>query len=206
MTDHLSREALTKIDAMVERVARKAGYTGRENMTYKELLQAKYEQQRRKLERKISQERGKIAKGINKYRHKFSMKPGNPDFAEEIKTYLQDGLLDLMQEGYSEAEAIKITLDKFDEAELNETFDEFVNAFEGFGMEEDYMTQWYVENGEAIGLFYAGFTTLGMTLGALSGYLLGHTWLNTLIGLGVGLFVGAALGLFSHAIIALTRK
>lgn len=38
MTDKLSREARAKIDAMVERVARKAGYTGSENMTYKELL------------------------------------------------------------------------------------------------------------------------------------------------------------------------
>ncbi|RNC29078.1 MAG: hypothetical protein AWM53_00998 [Candidatus Dichloromethanomonas elyunquensis] len=203
--NNLSSETLAKIDTMVERVARKAGYTGRENMTYMELLQTKYEQQRKKISHKIRNQRGKIEQGINKYRHKFSMKPGNPDFAEEIKTYLKDGLLDLMNEGYTEAEAIKITMDKFDEAELNETFDEFVNAFDGFGMEE-YMAHWYQNNGEAIGLFYAAFTLLGMTLGAFLGYLLGHTLLNTLIGFGVGLFAGASLGLLSNAIIALSRK
>ncbi len=199
-----------KIDSMVERVARKAGYTGSDNMTYKELLQTKFEQQRDMIGREIKKQRDNIAYNIDKYRHKFSMKPGNPDFAEEIKTYLQDGLIDLMNEGYSEEEALKITIDKFDEAELNDTFDAFVEAFGGFGM-EDYKknketAEWYAQNGEAIGLFYAAFTTIGMTLGAFLGYLLGHTLINTAIGFGVGLFVGAGLGLLSNAIIALKRK
>jgi len=194
MTDNLSREALGKIEKMVERVARKAGYTGRENMTYKELLQAKLEQRR-----------GKVKNKVDRYRRKLSMKPGNADFAEEIRTYLKEGVIDLMKDGFSEEEAIEITLKKFDEAELNQSFAEFAKAFGGFGMEE-YMTEWYAKNGDAIGLFYAAFVVLGTSMGAFGGYLLGHTWQNTLIGLGVGLFSGVGLGLLSNAILAARRS
>jgi len=194
MTDNLSREALGKIEKMVERVARKAGYTGRENMTYKELLQAKLEQRR-----------GKVKNKVDRYRRKLSMKPGNADFAEEIRTYLKEGVIDLMKDGFSEEEAIEITLKKFDEAELNQSFAEFAKAFGGFGMEE-YMTEWYAKNGDAIGLFYAAFVVLGTSMGAFGGYLLGHTWQNTLIGLAVGLFSGVGLGLLSNAILAARRS
>jgi len=194
MTDNLSREALGKIEKMVERVARKAGYTGRENMTYKELLQAKLEQRR-----------GKVKNKVDRYRRKLSMKPGNADFAEEIRTYLKEGVIDLMKDGSSEEEAIEITLKKFDEAELNQSFAEFAKAFGGFGMEE-YMTEWYAKNGDAIGLFYAAFVVLGTSMGAFGGYLLGHTWQNTLIGLAVGLFSGVGLGLLSNAILAARRS
>lgn len=196
MSRELSHEASEKIDKMVERVARKAGYTGRENMTYKELLQAKFEQKKNKLEHKF-----------NKYRHKFSMKSTNKDFSEEIKTYLQDGLADLMNEGYSEEEALKLTMEKFDEAELNESFDDFVEAFGGFGMKNyNEIANWYSKEGEAIGLFYAAFTVLGIGIGALTGYILGHTLVNTLIGTGIGFFIGVGLGLLSNAVIAVKRK
>lgn len=77
MSKVLSAAALEKIDKMVERVARKAGYTGKENMTYKEILQAKFEQERAKMQSKI-----------NKYRRKLSWKSEDTDFAEEIRTYL----------------------------------------------------------------------------------------------------------------------
>lgn len=204
MNNMLSQELQEKINNMVERVARKAGYTGKENMGYKEHLQNKYEQQY--LQAKYEKQRDKFERKLNKYRHKISIKPSNTDFAEEIKTYLQDGLIDLMNEGYSEEEALKITMEKFDEADLKENFVEFVNALEGFGMENYYeMTDWYTKNGETIGLFYAAFLFLGMGFGALFGYLLGHTWLNTLIGFGVGIFIGLSLGLLSHGILTLKR-
>lgn len=192
----LSRESMGSIDALVERVARKAGYTGKEDMTYKEHLQAKYEQKRDKLQSKV-----------DKYKHKLSLRPSRgADFSEEIRTYLQDGLADLMQEGHTEEEALRITMEKFDEAELKGSFDEFAKEFEGFGMEE-YMHhgQWYTKNGESIGLFYAAFTVFGLTFGALAGYLIGHTWITAVIGLVVGLFTGVGCGLLSNAIIALRK-
>jgi hypothetical protein len=194
MTDNVSQEAAKRIETMVERVAQKAGYTGRQNMTYKELLQAKLQQKRDKAKNKIGG-----------YRRKLSLKPGNADFAEEIRTYLTDGLVDLMKEGRTEAEAIEITLKKFDEAELNESFDDFAKAFGGFGMKE-WSAVRSTKADEAAGLFYAAFVVLGSTLGALVGWLLGGTWQVTLIGLGVGLFTGVGLGLLSNAIIVARMK
>ncbi|WP_040948379.1 hypothetical protein, partial [Gorillibacterium massiliense] len=149
----LSREALQKIDKLVERVARKAGYTGNGELTYKEHLQMKLEQNR-----------DKLTKGYNKYKHKLSLKPSQKDLSEEIKTYLRDGLADLMKEGYTEKEALQITMDKFDEAELRKDFGEFMEAFDGFGIEAA-TEQWYMQHGEVIGLFYAGFLFLGLTIG-----------------------------------------
>lgn len=192
----LSRESMARIDLLVERVAMKAGYTGKEDMSYKEILQAKYDQKREKMKHKM-----------DKYRHKFSMKPSrSSDFAEEIRTYLKDGLTDLMQEGHTEEEALKITMEKFDEAELKGSFDDFAKEFEGFGTEE-FMNnmEWYAKNGESIGLFYAAFTVFGMTFGALAGYLIGHTWITAVIGLVVGLFTGVGCGLLSNAIISLRK-
>ncbi|ATW26549.1 hypothetical protein [Candidatus Formimonas warabiya] len=197
MSEHmLDRETMRKIDKLVERVARKAGYSGQEEMTYKEHLQAKFEQQRDKLERKFQ-----------KYRHKFNLKSRRTDFAEEIKTYLRDGLVDLMKEGYSEEEALKMTMDKFDEAELNSSFEEFMREFDGFGMEEYVqLDKWYRENGDAIGLFYGAFLILGLTLGAFFGYLGGHSLVSTGIGLAVGCGAGIGLGLLSNGIIVLIKR
>ena len=195
MDKNLSREAQEKIDKMVERVARKSGYSDRENMTYKEHIQAKFEHMQTKVENKYK-----------KYRKKFSMKPRASDFSDEIRTYLQDGLIDLMKEGHSEEEAIKITMDKFDDAELNENFYEFIEEFGGFGM-EDYKktTEWYAKNGETIGLFYAAFVMFGMVLGTFLGYIIGHTLINILIGFGMGLFTGVGCGLLSNAIISMKK-
>ncbi|HET6485137.1 MAG TPA: hypothetical protein VFH83_01885, partial [Spirochaetia bacterium] len=182
MTDDLSREAQARIEKMVERVARKAGYSGRGTMTYRELLQVKLEQKRRKLQGKV-----------DRYRRKLSLKPSNTDFAEEIRAYLADGVIDLVKEGRSEDEAMEITLKKFDDAELRGSFDDFAKALGGFGMEEwmkESIKEWTVTNGDAIGLFYAAFTVLGMTLGTLLGYLLGRAWQTTAIGLAAGLLFG----------------
>lgn len=193
----LSRESQQKIDGLVERVAKKAGYTGGEGLTYKEHLQAKYEHKREKIRRKI-----------NKYKHKFSLRPSrDADFAEEIRTYLRDGLKDLMEEGHSEEEALRMTMEKFDEAELKDSFDDFAKEFGGFGMEE-YMhnMEWYQHNGEAIGLFYAAFTVFGLTFGALAGYLIGHAWYWAVASLVVGLLSGAGGGLLSNAIISLRKN
>ena len=201
----LNAKTEKELEAMVERVARKSGYsTGEE--TYKEYLKRKFDE--------LKEE---CLKEATKIRHKFSLKPSHDlDFAEEIKAYLSDGILDLKAEGYSEEEALRITMEKFDEAELQESFQDFMKEFNDFGMEEYLMKseQWYVENGEIIGLFYGGFAILGVTLGALIGFLtsgglaelLVGGWIYTLIGAGVGAMLGIGIGVISHGIIAMKKK
>ena len=65
---------------------------------------------------------------------------------------------------------------------------------------------------EAIGLYYAGFTTLGLSLGVISGIILGHFkvftdnfWITLVVSTVIGLFVGASFALLKNASIA-TRK
>ncbi len=207
MSEHkLSRETTKELDRLVERVARKSGYAGGEE-TYREHLQRKFEQKLNKAKRKM-----------NHYRHKFSLRPSNQDFADEIKTYLSDGIADLMAQGMSEAEALHATKEKFDEAELSDSFDEFMSEFDDFGLQEwnKHIQLWYMQHGETIGLFYAGFMIFGMVFGSLIGFLtsggisafLSHGgWVYTLIGLTVGLFTGLGLGMISNAItVAIKRK
>ncbi len=194
MNEALSRETNQKLARMVERVARKAGYTGQGDLTYREHLQLKLDQNREKLERKVK-----------KYRHKFSLHPKKTDFAEEIETYLRDGLMDLMKEGHSEEDALKITMEKFDEAEDKGDFEDMMHTFDNFGMNEHW-PQWFEDSGEAIGLLYAAFVILGLTVGGLIGYLSGHTLISVLAGIGVGLGIGIGLGLLSHGIFSAIKQ
>lgn len=181
--NNLSNETMKKIDKLVERVAKKAGYTGKDNMNYKQIIQEKYK---------------RYYKGCNKK---------DTDFAEEVKTYLKDGLMDLINEGYSEEEALRITMEKFDEAEVNESFDDFAQYFANFGIKQiEENSLWYMQHGEEIGLFYATFVIFGLSIGFLIGYFIGHTLVNIIISILAGLFIGVAFGLLSNAIIVSKRR
>jgi len=197
----LSDEAMRKIDELVERVAKKAGYSSADEQGFRYDF---------------------AFDGFGKHFHKAGHasfyphepgwgqqrewgRPGKRDFAEEIRAYLVDGISDLMSEGHSEEEALKMTMDKFDEAELKDDFSALFQAFNGFGLQARRIASWYVRNGEVLGLFYAAFVVLGLTTGAFVGYLLGD-WSSALIGAGVGLGFGISLGLFSHALLRLFKK
>ncbi len=192
----LSGATIKQLDRMVERVARKAGYTGREELTYAEFI-------RNQLRATLAN----LQTEARDFRRKLSLKPSNRDFAEEIKAYLRDGLTELMNEGHSEDEALQITLAKFDQAELNEEFADFLRAFDHFGLapgrEAEY---WMSPNQEAIGLFYGAFVIIGGALGALIGYMTSHGLVNVLVGLAAGCCFGVGGGLLSHAVITLNRK
>ncbi|MDR2734742.1 MAG: permease prefix domain 1-containing protein [Spirochaetota bacterium] len=195
----LSDAAMRKIDELVERVAKKAGYSGAGEQGFKYAF---------------------AFDGFGKHYHKagrasFPHK-GKPhchdwgrgrDFAEEIRAYLADGILDLMADGHSEEEALKMTLDKFGEAEIKEDFSALFDAFDGFGIQAQQIASWYVKNGEVLGLFYAAFALLGIVTGAFLGYLLsGCDWISAMIGAGFGSGFGVSFGLLSHALLRLFKR
>lgn len=190
--NNLSKDTNKKIDDLVRRAAKKAGYNGGE-LTYQEHLQMKVERVKKKFNAKVQKQKDKLGIGRK-----------NNDIAEEIKTYLSDSIIDLMAEGHTEEEALKITLQQFDEAELKPDFDSFMHEFNDFGMEEN--MEWYSKNGEAIGLFFAAFTVLGITLGALIGYFIATSWIGAIFGGASGMFIGVGLGLLSMAIMVSKRK
>lgn len=178
------------LDALVERVAYKAGFTGNEDMTYKEVLQTKYEQKIRKM-------RGKL----DRYKGKLGLKPKRTDFTEEIRTYLRDGMDELMAQGHSLEEAIRLTGEKFDEAELAESFDAFVKNFDEFGLGEEAMRNQWRQNEEAGGLIYGGFSTLGVALGGLIGFINMGPWYYIVIGVGAGAMIGTSIAMICNAVL-----
>ncbi len=166
----LSKETSGKIDGLVKRVAKKSGYAS------KEISFEKY---------------------VRDY--KKNKKNSDNDFEEEIRTYLADSIIDMMNEGMSEAEALEKTISQFDEAELMPEMEDFMKEFNDFGMEMN--EEWYAKH-EAIGVFYGAFVILGTTIGAMGGYFGTDSILNALVGGVFGLFIGVGLGLFSQGIIA----
>jgi len=186
----LSDAAMRKIDELVERVAKKAGYSGADEQGFKYNFS--------------NDLKNRIMDGFGKHHHREER--GQRDFAEEIRAYLADGILDMMDDGYSEEEALRMTIDKFGEAETKEDFSALLDAFDGFGLQARRLASWYVRNGEVLGLFYAAFVMFGLTIGAFLGYLLSGDWVNALIGAGVGLGFGVSFGLLSHALLRLFKR
>ncbi len=195
MDSKLSRETLSQVDKMVERVGRKAGYTGRENMSYKEILQDKIERSKSKLDAKVK-----------KYKRKLSVNPSDRDFAEEIRVYLIDSIKALMDEGYSEEDAVRVSREKFDETEGISSFEEYFDAWEKFGLDRNGTMEWYIEQGETIGLFMAAFVVLGLTLGAFVSFLAGAVWQTILICTCAGLLLGVGGGLLAMAILSYKKR
>lgn len=183
MSKKLSDNAEKTIDEMVERIAYKVD-SSRQSEVTKEVTKEAF-QKNLTSDKKNTHDKKKNVKSSN-----------NAEFVEEIKMYLKDGLLDLMEEGYSEDEAIKITLDKFDETELNENFDDYLKSWEVFGMSEKDIEK-YAKEYESVGLFYGGFTMLGAIIGACIGFFTGG-FLDCVIGCIIGLMVGISLALFMH--------
>ncbi|MDR0504987.1 MAG: permease prefix domain 1-containing protein [Bifidobacteriaceae bacterium] len=193
----LSPTVQAELDVLIERIARKSGYAGQTSM--QQHIQAK-------VEAKMDKARAQLAKTQVRL-------GGTPktDFAEEIRTYLADGIADLIAEGHSEAEALQITRQKFDDAELAPNFDAFLDRFDSFGLNHAWnlslqsareSREWYAQHGEVVGLFYGGFVILGLVAGSLLGYLTGdHAWSAVGIGAAAGLGFGIAAGLLANAIV-----
>ena len=195
MTTQVTPQGRAEIDRLVERVARKSGYVGGESI--QDYVQRKFEEKSAKLRAKADQIQVKLGRST-----------GDRDFTEEIRTYLADGVRDLMAEGHSEEEALRQTQEKFEEAELAPSFDDFLGAFDGFGLTQPSdRTREEVQFYESVGLFYAAFTVAGMVAGALIGFLLGRrTAFGTALGIGAGLGFGVAGGLLANAIMAAKRN
>lgn len=152
-----------------------------------------------KLVERVVKKSGFATKEITFEKYINDKKNKSKDFKEEIKTYLYDSILDLMEDGMTESDALSKTTKQFDMAELMPEMETFMKEFNDFGMELD--EEWYAKHG-AVGSFYGGFIILGITLGTLIGFLTTGTILSCLIGAGFGLFIGVGLGLISQGIIS----
>lgn len=192
MNKQLNANSEKQLDELVTRVARKAGCVGRDQQSYYEQLQQKLTETKTKAENKL-----------HKVKIKLGMAKTMPDFAEEIRGYLKDGLLDLIAEGHTEEQALALTLDKFNQTEMDSDFDGLMRAYNQFGLEEETMHQRQNVPYDAIGVFYGAYFILGITTGGLLGWLLGNGWADIIGGIAVGLGFGLGLGVLTMAILML---
>lgn len=183
-----SNETQQKINQFAKEQAQH--YLDAAEMTYMEKLRRKTEQTKQKAGRKLARFKG------------------SSDQAREAQNdmilYMSDYINDLMAGGMTEPEALekaKEQLAASSESGFNTDIQEqFRRCYENRNPADD----------EAIGLFYAGFTIIGLVGGALTGYItsggrqefLSGGFIDTIIGAVVGVLIGTGLALISHAVIA----
>lgn len=157
-----------------------------------------------KLRWEIGQTKGKIMAMLGKVK---SRSETLLDLHNEMIAYMSNYMNDLIAEGFSEQgaferakEELKFRCEMAKPADSQERF------------AEHYENQYTAER-QAVGLFYAGFISLGLSIGALAGFLgsggrdvfLSGGWVDTLIGVAVGALIGLGMGLISNAVLVLKQ-
>ena len=152
-----------------------------------------------KLRRKTGQTKQKIGRKLARFKR-------DSDRALEAQSdmilYMSDYMNDLMSKGLSERDAFekaRAELASSGDSDLRDCLNERFRQYYENRDPAEY---------EAAGLFYAGFTTIGIVAGALAGYILSGGrpefldggWIDTLIGAGAGVLAGSGLGMVGHAV------
>ena len=185
---NFNQETQKKIDQFAKEQSQH--YLDAAEMTYMEKLRNKTDTAKKKIGAKMARFKGSSEQAV--------------DAQNDLILYMSDYISDLMSSGMTEQDAFekaKAELSASSEsgfsADLHDRYRQYYENFDPSGY-------------EAIGLFYAGFVTLGMVIGALIAFILSGGrqeflsggWIDTLIGAGVGILLGVGCGQISHAIIA----
>ena len=156
-------------------------------MTYMEKLHLKTDTAKRKAVAKIARLKSRSDQAV--------------EAQNDLMLYMSDYMEDLISKGMSEREAFETAKEELtlssesdSSAELRDRYRRYYDGFDIYRNEE-------------VGLFYAGFSSLGLFLGALLGFLLsggrqefiGGGWIDTIIGAGAGMLLGSACAQISHA-------
>ena len=187
-----SHETQEKIKRFAKEQSRH--YLNAAEMTYMEKLRKKAGQTKQKIGMKLSRFKGVSDSAL--------------EAQNDMILFMNDYMNDLMAKGMSEQQA----LEKAKE-ELAASGESDLNA----DLQERFQQHYENQNPavyEAVGLFYGGFTSVGIIVGALIAYIvsggrqafLAGGWIDTLIGMGAGALLGIGLGEISHAIITIQKK
>lgn len=153
-----------------------------------------------KLRRKAGKNRDKLGQRLSRFKN-TSIK--SREVQDDMILYMIDYINDLVASGMTEQEA-------FEKASAELTFSSQTDQSDKL---QEQFAQYYATidpaDYEIIGLFYAGFVLLGLSLGALIGFLGGGGvgefmnagWIYTLVGVGVGILVGTSFGLLANALL-----
>jgi|GEM_PF-4419511 len=129
-------------------------------------------------------------------------------FSMEMKDFLLDRLKSLMDKGFSEAQALAATQEKFGNSALPENLNSFAKEKEYKENRRlknmnkyDKYNQPSVGRSDVVMMFYAAFIIIGAGTGAIIGKL---TEMLT-FGIVSGLVIGLGLGIASHGIVLLDK-
>ena len=169
-------------------------YLNYAEMTYAEKVGIKARQARDKASAKLAR---------LKSRSEQSLEAQN-----DLALYMNDYIGDLMSQGMTESSAFGKAQSELAAASHSRQSDDLRERFEQYYSTRDPAVY------ETIGLFYSGFTLLGMTSGGLLGFLISgglsefsqEGWIYTLIGIAVGCLTGVSLALIANAIISLDNR
>jgi len=179
MKNKLSPYANAEINKMVARIAQKAGYAA--SSKDDDLFGG-------------AKKKGGLFSSLGK-----SKRSAADQFSMEMKDFLLDWLESLMQQGYSEEQALLATQEKFNNSTLSESLNEFFKEHGGLDMERENRYGKSIGKGEVVTMFYVAFAIIGLGLGALIGKL------TDIQGTGIlaGLAIGVGMGIVSHGIVIL---
>jgi len=169
-------------------------YLDAAEMTYMEKLRRKTGATKRRIGAKLARFKGSSDQAV--------------DVQNDLILYMSDYISDLMTNGFSEHDAYEKAMEEM----VSSGDSDFQSVI------QKRYCQYYENYDPAIfkvaGLFYGGFVTLGLVMGALVAYIssggraefLSGGWIDVLIGAGAGVLLGAGFGQISHAIIASIKR
>ncbi|MCL2462547.1 MAG: hypothetical protein FWF44_07770 [Defluviitaleaceae bacterium] len=186
-----SNDTQQKMDEFAREQSRR--YLDKAEMTYMEKLREKAGGAKRKAAAKLARFKGSSERGKEAY--------------NDMVLYMSDYMNDLIAQGMPEKEAFEQARAEMAVSDADDRREEL----------REHFNRYYGENSaeyETIGLFYAGFSSLGLFVGALTGYaqsggrlaFLGGGWIDTIIGAVIGVLIGTALGQVAHAVITALKK
>jgi len=152
-----------------------------------------------RLGRKTGQTKDKIIKKMSKFKLTSQQ---TMEARDDLTLYMSDHIADLVEQGHTENEALEMA-----KAALKADSGSDQSA----DIRDKYMEYFQSRNpamDEAVGLYYGGFSLLGIIVGAVAGLLLGlnvfpgYFCLTLIISIVVGMLVGVACAMLKHASVA----
>lgn len=153
--------------------------------------------------------RGKSSRVKNKVGEKMAKFRSHSERGREVRgdiiLYMNDYMSDLISQGMNEKEAFdKASAEMAEAGESKTRYDGII----------DYYSKKSPEEYASEGIFYGGFSIIGIVTGGLIGYLTGGGrseflsggWIDLLIGLGCGAVLGTGIAMIVNAVIGIVKR
>lgn len=148
------------------------------------------------LNRKTNNFKNKFKNKLDKF--KLSSKQSK-EIQEDFIIYMSDYMTDLIDKGHSEEEALEIAKTNLASNSQSDESEYLKNKYTEYYLSRD------PQMDEIIGLYYGGFTLIGLTLGIVIGIILSFTyfknyfWVTIGVSTILGIILGVGMGLLKNA-------